>query len=81
MPKTTSERRRQIAKRYRRCPIDCPPYLDHEIVTLSDFFGVFHALLDPGKVFGFAATRGWTTPSPLQRSGARTLTAGSVLSR
>lgn len=42
-----------IASRYRRCPIDCPIYLDTVIETLSDFFAVFHSLLEPAKVFWF----------------------------
>ncbi len=53
MPATTPVRRREIGKRYRHCPIDCPMYRQREIATLSDFFGVFHALLDPGKTFWF----------------------------
>ena len=35
------------------CPIDCPIYVDNEIVALSDFFAVFHALLEANKVFWF----------------------------
>jgi hypothetical protein len=53
MPATTSVRRREIARRYRKCPIDCPVYTSTEIVTLSDFFAVFHALLESDKVFWF----------------------------
>lgn len=53
MPETTPQLRRRIKLRYRRCPIDCPIYLDNEIATLSDFFGVFHALLEPKKIFWF----------------------------
>ena len=53
MPATPPRLRRQIEQRYRRCPIDCPIYLDNVIVSLSDFFGVFHALLEPNKVFWF----------------------------
>ena len=50
---TPSTQRRKIAVRYSRCPIDCPIYLDTVIGTLSDFFGVFHSLLESGKVFWF----------------------------
>ncbi len=53
MPVTTPQIRRRIAARYRLCPVDCPIYLDTVIESLSDFFAVFHALLDPGKVFWF----------------------------
>jgi hypothetical protein len=53
MPTTTSKRRREIDRRYRRCPIDCPFYADTEIITLSDFFAVFHSLLEMGKTFWF----------------------------
>ncbi len=53
MPATTPKRHRVIWHRYRRCPIDCPIYLDHTIATLSDFFAVFHSLLEPNKVFWF----------------------------
>jgi len=53
MPATTSTNRRRIRNRYRRCPIDCPIYLDTEIAALSDFFAVFHALLEPQKIFWF----------------------------
>lgn len=45
--------RRKIAARYRRCAIDCPIYLETVIESLSDFFAVFHSLLEPGKVFWF----------------------------
>lgn len=53
MPTSTPQLRRKIAARYRRCPIDCPVYLDTVIESLSDFFAVFHSLLEPGKVFWF----------------------------
>ena len=53
MPATTSVTRRRIRNRYRRCPIECPIYLDTEISALSDFFAVFHSLLEPHKVFWF----------------------------
>ena len=53
MPTTTPKLRREISKRYRGCPIDCPMYLENVIASLSDFFAVFHALLEPSKVFWF----------------------------
>ncbi len=53
MPAPTPNMRRRIAARYRQCPIDCPIYLDTVISSLSDFFAVFHSLLEPGKVFWF----------------------------
>ncbi len=42
-----------LAKRYRKCGIKCPMYSSSVIKTLSDFFGVFHALLDHNKIFWF----------------------------
>ena len=53
MPTATSTLRRKIKRRFSRCPIDCPMYLDTVIQSLSDFFAVFHSLLEPGKVFWF----------------------------
>jgi hypothetical protein len=53
MPATTPDRRRQLRRRYRSCPIDCPIYLDNEIATLSDFFAVFSWTLDPNNLFWF----------------------------
>src|SRR5258706_9307603 len=53
MPASTPTMRQKIRTRYRRCPIDCPIYLDTFIESLSDFFAVFHSLLEPGKVFWF----------------------------
>src|SRR6185369_11245437 len=53
MPTPTTKRRREIARRYRTCPIQCPMFFDTEIASLSDFFGVFHFLLEPGKLFWF----------------------------
>ena len=53
MPPTTPDLRRDINRRYRACPIDCPKYLDTVITSLSDFFAVFHALLEPAKTFWF----------------------------
>lgn len=53
MPATTSKLRREIGQRYRQCPIDCPMFLENVIVTLSDFFAVFHSLLEPRKLFWF----------------------------
>ncbi len=53
MPTPTKSRRTVIARRYRKCPIDCPRYFDTEIANLSDFFAVFHSLLEPGKIFWF----------------------------
>ena len=45
--------RRDLDRRYRRCPIDCPMYKDDVIASLSDFFAVFHSLLERNKVFWF----------------------------
>lgn len=53
MRPTTPGRRREIAQRYRRCPIDGPRFQDNVITSLSDFFAVFHSLLEPKKVFWF----------------------------
>jgi len=53
MPATTPKLRRGIRQRYRRCPINCPMYQDNVITSLSDFFAVFHSLLEPNKVFWF----------------------------
>jgi hypothetical protein len=62
-------RRHEIAKRYRQCPIDCPKYYDTEIASLSEFFAVFHSLLEPGKTFWFRGHESWEyrlTPSALR---------------
>jgi hypothetical protein len=53
MPVTIGKRRAQIRRRFSHCPIDCPIYLDNEIVALSDFFAVFHVLLEANKLFWF----------------------------
>jgi FRG domain len=53
MPASSPKIRQKIRARYRQCPIDCPIYLDTVIESLSDFFAVFHSLLEPGKVFWF----------------------------
>jgi hypothetical protein len=50
---TTPQSRKKIAGRFRKCPIDCPVYLDTVIESLSDFFAVFHSLLEPGRIFWF----------------------------
>jgi hypothetical protein len=42
-----------LVKRYRKCAIKCPMYSASSINTLSDFFGVFHSLLDHDKIFWF----------------------------
>jgi hypothetical protein len=49
----TDQRKKQIARRYRNCPIDCPRYFETEIASLSDFFSVFQSLLEPGRIFWF----------------------------
>ena len=46
-------RRDEIARRYRRCGINCRGDFQIEIASLSDFFAVFHSVLKPGKVFWF----------------------------
>jgi hypothetical protein len=53
MPPPTPRTRRQLANRYRRCAVDCPMFQDDVISTLSDFFGVFHSLLEPNRTFWF----------------------------
>lgn len=53
MPATMTKLRRNLERRYRLCPIDCPMYKDSIIASLSDFFAVFHSLLEPGKEFWF----------------------------
>lgn len=53
MPITTALQKKQISKRYSHCAINCPIYLSTTIATLSDFFAVFHSLLEPGKLFWF----------------------------
>jgi len=53
MPSTTLARRRELKRRYRDCPIDCPIYLDSEIASLSDFFAVFSWTLNPHHLFWF----------------------------
>ena len=49
----TTDRKKQLRRRYSKCPIDCNLYLDSEIANLSDFFKVFSSLLDPNKTFWF----------------------------
>lgn len=49
----TLKRKWEISRRYRKCPIKCHRYLDTEIASLSDFFSVFHFVLEPGKTFWF----------------------------
>ncbi len=51
MPPTTRKDRLWLARRYRKCGLDCPRFQDGLISTLSDFFGVFHSLLEPNKIF------------------------------
>jgi len=53
MPRTTSKRQKEIARRFHKCPLDCPRHFETEVANLSDFFAVFHSLLDPGKIFWF----------------------------
>jgi hypothetical protein len=59
MPSSAQDRRNQVRRRYRACPIGSPIYLDTEIATLSDFFAVFYWALDPENVFWF---RGHSRP-------------------
>src|SRR6266699_2004440 len=49
----TKRRRTEVSRRYRKCPLDCPRHFDTEIASLSDFFEVFHSLLEAGKIFWF----------------------------
>ncbi len=53
MNSTTTSYRRRIQQRYRDCPIDCQAYTSTPIASLSDFFAVFHSLLEPAKTFWF----------------------------
>ena len=53
MPPTTPKIRRELERRYRACGLDCPMFQDDLISALSDFFGVFHSLLEPNKPFWF----------------------------
>jgi len=53
MPAAMARLRRDLERRYRPCPIDCPMYQENVIASLSDFFAVFHSLLEPNKVFWF----------------------------
>ncbi len=53
MPSTTGQDRRKLSNRYRNCGLDCPIFKDDLILTLSDFFGVFHSLLEPNNLFWF----------------------------
>jgi hypothetical protein len=50
---TNAKYQKGIERRFRQCPIDCPKYLDIEILTLSDFFAVFHSVLKKGEIFWF----------------------------
>ena len=49
----SSKRKKEIARRFRKCPVDCPRYFETEIASLSDFFSVFHYLLEPRETFWF----------------------------
>jgi hypothetical protein len=53
MPPTTPKIRHDLSARYRPCEIDCPMFQDDLVSALSDFFGVFHSLLEADKVFWF----------------------------
>jgi hypothetical protein len=54
MAKSAASREREkLVRRYRACPIDCEIYKERTVATLSDFFGVFHSLLEPNKPFWF----------------------------
>lgn len=53
MPQTTAERREQIKKLYRPCPLDCQQFLQIEIETLSDFLGVLSYALSPENMLWF----------------------------
>lgn len=74
MPAATPAVRQKIKRRFSRCPVDCPMYVDTVIESLSDFFAVFHSLLEPGKVFWFRghASRLYTlAPSALRYKDVR----------
>ena len=71
MPAVDKKRRSVISRRYRDCPIDGPRYQDVEIGSLSDFFAVFHSLLESGKIYWFRGhpnLRYQLTPSALRYS-------------
>lgn len=53
MAVATAKDRAKIRRRFAQCPLKCPIYADTVIESLSDFFAVFHSLLDPGKAFWF----------------------------
>ncbi|QDV69140.1 FRG domain protein [Rosistilla carotiformis] len=53
MAVASARERAKIRRRFAKCPLECPLYADTTIQSLSDFFAVFHSLLDPGKVFWF----------------------------
>jgi len=53
MPRTDAATRKAITQRYKDCPIECPMYLNDVIESLSDFFAVFHSLLEANKTFWF----------------------------
>lgn len=53
MPKPAEKRKREIARKFSRSSIDAPVYLETEIANLSDFFAVFHVLLEPRTIFWF----------------------------
>jgi len=53
MPRSNSNRRLQISKRYQSCGVNGRLYVTTEVATLSDFFAVFHSLLEPNKDFWF----------------------------
>ena len=84
MPAANQRQRQKIARRFRSCPIDCPVYRDTEIASLSDFFAVFHSLLEAQKVFWFRgqpkaeydlAPSALRYPDPLRRDAALGLVA------
>ena len=53
MPSRKTNRIKELARRYRKCPIRCPRYVDTEISTLSDFLRFFTHYLNRAKYFGF----------------------------
>lgn len=53
MPPTNPTRRRELTRRLRPCAIDCAPYLDIEVKSLSDYFGVIAVALGDHRSFWF----------------------------
>jgi hypothetical protein len=69
MASTSRAERIALSKRYKDCHINCQPLFSSIIDSLSEFFAVFHSLLDPTKTFwfrGHSDIRYSLTPSALR---------------